>query len=207
MIEAYTYAEPNDPVLREVAEEVLPDRIASPEIQELIDKMFQLAYPEQGDKSKPVLVGLAAPQIGVSKRVVFVDIQADGKGGSGNLQAFINPEIIEESEEQIEGYEGCRSTSRVCGIVERAKEIKIRAYTRDGRQIEEEISGFPAVVFQHEIDHLNGIVFVERVKRNEDLHWVEKDEFPSYRQNWRIWPNKVSKEVWRVIQGTANQDV
>ena len=202
MTEAYRYAELSDPVLRVVADVIPIDEITNPEIQTLIDRMFQLAYPEQGDKSKPVLVGLAAPQIGVSKRVIFVDVEADGKGGTGNLQAYINPEIVEESQEQIEGYEGCRSTSRVCGIVDRAKQVKVRAYTREGQRVEQEVSGFPAVVFQHEIDHLNGIVFVERVRSDEDLHWVEKENFPQYRLNWRNWPHKISRERWKEIQGT-----
>lgn len=201
MHEAFSYVEPNNPVLREVAEPIALDEITDPEIQSVIDRMFQIAYPAQQDKSKPVLVGLAAPQIGVSKRIILVDVEADGKGGTANhLKAFINPEITSESEETVEGYEGCRSTGRVCGIVERRSEIKIKAIDREGNQIEQAVSGFTAVIFQHEIDHLNGIVFVERVKKEEDLHWVEKEEFPEYRQNWRNWPNKVSRERWEQIQ-------
>lgn len=202
MHELNRYVEPNNPVLRKIAEGIPAEEIIKPETQSVIDRMFQLAYPEQGDKSKPVLVGLAAPQIGISKRIILVDVEADGKGGTGNLQVFINPEIISQSEETVEGYEGCRSTDRVCGIVERRKEVTIKAYDRNSNQVEQVVSGFPAVVFQHEIDHLNGIVFVERVKRDEDLHWVEKAEFPEYRKNWRNWPNKISRERWKQIQGS-----
>lgn len=200
MHEVNRYVEPNNPVLRKIAEAIPLGEIAEPETQSIVERMFQLAYPEQGDKTKPVLVGLSAPQIGISKRIILVDTGADGKGGAGNLQAFVNPEIISESEETVEGYEGCRSTDRVCGIVERRKEVTIRAYDPDGNKIEKDVSGFPAIVFQHEIDHLNGMVFVERVKRDEDLHWVEKEEFPEYRKNWRNWPNKISRERWKQIQ-------
>lgn len=204
MHEHNRYVEPNNSVLREIAKPVLLEDITKPEMQSVIDRMFQLAYPEQGDKSKPVLVGLAAPQIGISKRIILVDVGADGKGGTSNLQVFVNPEIISESKETIEGYEGCRSTDRVCGIVERRKKVRIRAYDRAGHQIEQDVSAFPAVIFQHEIDHLDGIVFVDRVKRDEDLHWVEKKEFPQYRKDWKNWPHKVSRERWRQIQGLSN---
>lgn len=202
MHEFYHYVEPNSPVLRKTAEIVPVGEIIKPETQAVIDRMFQLAYPEQGDKSKPVLVGLAAPQIGISKRIILVDIGADGKGGTANLQAFVNPEIISESEETIEGYEGCRSTDRVCGIVERRTEVRIKAYDRDGNLMEQVVSGFPAVIFQHEIDHLDGIVFVDRVKRDEDLHWVEKEDFPQYRKDWKNWPHKITRQQWRQIQGS-----
>lgn len=203
MHELNRYVEPNNPVLRKIAEDISVDEIVEPEIQSIVERLFQLAYPEQGDKSKPVLVGLAAPQIGIPKRIILVDVGADGKGGTANLQAFINPEIVSESEETTEGYEGCRSTDRVCGIVERHTEVTIKAYDRDGNPIKQAVSGFPAVVFQHEIDHLNGIVFVERVKRDEDLHWVENDKFPEYRKNWRNWPHKTSRERWKQIQGVS----
>lgn len=205
MHEAYRYVEPSNPVLREIAEVIPVEEIIKSETQSVVDRMFQLAYPEQGDKSKPVLVGLAAPQIGISKRIILVDIGADGKGGTANLQAFINPEIISESQDTVEGYEGCRSTDRVCGIVERRKQVTIKAYDRTGNQIEKAVSGFPAIIFQHEVDHLDGIVFVERVKNDEDLHWVEKEEFPDYRKNWRTWPNKTTRERWRQIQGADIQ--
>lgn len=200
MTEAYHYSEPSDPILREIAIPIAIDEIKSPNTQLLNDAMFDLAYPNQGDRSKAVLVGLAAPQIGVRKRLILVDLAADGRGNSGGLQAFINPEILFSSSEMFEGYEGCRSTDRVCGIVERAREVRVRAYTRDGQLVEESVDGFPAVIFQHEVDHLNGIVFVDRVKKEENLHWVEKGEFPLYRKNWRDWPNKVSREDWEKIR-------
>lgn len=201
MNRTYRFVKPNNPILRKVAETVNPEDIKEEKIKLIIEQMLQLAYPERGNKKRPVLVGLAAPQIGISKRIILVDIGADGKGGTSNLQVFINPEIISKSKEMTKRYEGCRSTDRVCGIVKRRKTIKINAYNREGNHIEQEVSSFPAAIFQHEIDHLNGVMFVERIKKDQDLHWVEKEEFPKYRKNWKNWPNKASRDKWRKIQG------
>ena len=148
---------PDSEVLNLIAEEIPAKEITKPEIQELIDKLFRVANGRQGDAKYPTLVGLAAPQIGVSKRVVIIGMNAVGGGEQPELQEFINPEIIQTSEELEEGREGCFSTSRVCGVVKRAKKVKVRAYNRQGELFEHEFEGFPARVAQHEIDHLNGI--------------------------------------------------
>lgn len=195
------FVAPNDPVLNRIAEPVDVKKIQSSEIQASIKEMFAVAYGEQQDGSKPLLVGLAAPQIGISKRIILVDVSADGKGKLGDLHLYINPEIIESSDEQGEWYEGCFSTSRVCGIVSRP--IKIRAYTKEGKKVEEEYSGYTARIFQHEIDHLNGREFTTHITDNEKLHWVEESEFPRYRNDgeWRTWSTKCPREKWNLIKG------
>lgn len=197
------FVRPNDPILIQMAQEIEPENIISPETAEIIERMLSVAYGEQEDRNKPLLVGLAAPQIGISKRIILVDVAARGKGNIGDLRVFINPEIIWSSEDKNEWYEGCFSTDRVCGIVSRPTSIKIRAYTRGGRLIEEEYAGYTARIFQHEIDHLNGIEFVSRITEDDKLHWVEKEEFPEYRNNegWRNWPKKCSRGKWERIKG------
>lgn len=202
MTEAFKYVELNNPVLRQVSESISENEIGNIETQQLIDRMLGVAFPNQGDKSKPVLVGLAAPQIGVLKRVILVDLKADGRGESGDLRPFINPEIIGESDEKVEGYEGCASTDRVCGIVTRSNEVQVSVNLRNGRKTQLRLSGFPAIIFQHELDHLNGILFPDRVKNDEDLHWVENEKFPEYREGWKTWPYKVSREKWQRLQQT-----
>src|SRR3990167_1877821 len=187
------FVKPNDPVLIKKAEEINPEEIKFPEIQEVIERMLNAAYGEQGDKNKPLLVGLAAPQIGISKRIILVDVAARGKGNVGDLRVFINPEITWKSEEEAEWYEGCYSTSRVCGIVTRPTTIKLSAYNQDGQKIEgAEYSGYTARIFQHEIDHLDGREFVTHITNDDNLHWVEEEEFPEYRNNegWRHWTKK-----------------
>ncbi len=197
------FVAPHDSVLNRIAEPVEIKDIQSPGTQQSIKEMFEVAYGEQEDASKPLLVGLAAPQIGISKRIILVDVKAEGKGSVGDLRLYINPEIIEASEKEGEWYEGCFSTDRVCGIVSRPVTIKIRAYTKEGVMVEEEYSNYTARIFQHEIDHLNGKEFVTHISDDSKLHWVEKDEFPKYRneQGWRDWENKCPREKWEKIKG------
>lgn len=197
------FVEPNDPVLTRIAQPVDVKDIQSKETQDAIKDMFEVAFGEQKESEKPLLVGLAAPQIGISKRIILVDAIADGKGRVGDLRLYINPEIIWSSEERGEWYEGCFSTSRVCGIVSRPIKIKIRAYTKEGEIVEEEYSDYTARIFQHEIDHLDGKEFTTHITDDNNLHWVEKEEFLKYRneQGWKDWPNKCSREKWNAIKG------
>jgi len=198
------FVSPDDPVLVKVAEAVQVPEIQSQETKGAIDKMLDAALGEQRDASKPLLVGLAAPQIGISKRIILVDVAARGKGNVGDLRVFINPKITWKSEEKAEWYEGCYSTSRVCGIVSRPTKIKVSAYDQGGKRIEgAEYEGYTARIFQHEIDHLNGIEFVTHITDDDKLHWVEKDEFPEYRNNegWRHWTKKCPRDKWEKIKG------
>ena len=194
------FLKPNDPLLIRVAKEVVSSDIFSSQTKKDVDEMFLVARGEQGEKK--TLVGLAAPQIGISKRMVLVDVAADGKGKVGDLRLYINPEIIWRSESEGEWYEGCFSTEQVCGIVSRPDKIKVRALNLEGEQIEEEHSGYTARIFQHEIDHLNGKEFTSHITDDDKLHWVEKDEFPEYRNKeaWRKWPHKCSREKWDRIK-------
>jgi len=197
------FAAPNDPVLVKIAEKIPVKKITSQETQKIIEKMLAFAYPEQSDRKKPVLVGLAAPQVKISKRIILVDVKAEGHGVVGDLRVFVNPEIIWKSKEKEEWYEGCFSTDRVCGIVSRPKSVKVRAYTKEGKRTEEKYTGYVARIFQHEIDHLNGKEFVTHVTDDAKLHWVEDGEFPQYRDKeaWRTWPIKCTREKWEEIKG------
>ena len=191
---------PSSEVLNIVAEEIPVEKIAEAETQDLVDKLFRVAYGRQGDAKYPTLVGLAAPQIGVSKRAVIIGMNAVGGGEQPKLQEFINPRIIEISDEVEDGREGCFSTSRVCGIVQRATSVRVRAYDRSGKLFEHEFEGFPARVAQHEIDHLNGVRFPDRIIDDAKLHWVPEEEFGNYRENCRNWPVNCPREKWEAIK-------
>jgi len=114
------FVKPNSPILIKLAKAIPSAEITAKETKETISKMLKVALGEQMDIAKPILVGLAAPQIGISKRIILVDVKANGKGIVGDLRVYINPEIVEVSKETAEWYEGCFSTDRVCGVVERA---------------------------------------------------------------------------------------
>lgn len=199
---ALSFLPPTDPRLNEECEQVCPCEIISEEIQQIIDQMFWVAFGETGDRTKRIMVGLAAPQIGIQKRIILVDTAATGvftkdeEPPPPRMEVFINPEILWRSEEQVLWREGCYSTGSICGVVPRSKQILIRAYDREGNLITHEYEGYVARIFQHEIDHLDGVRFPDKVSGDEDLHWVEIKEYPEYRINWRNWPRKCSRTQW-----------
>lgn len=188
-----------DPILDSPSSSVSLDDLKDPKMQSFFDAMFTLARGEQRDQNRSVLVGLAAPQVGQPLRVILVDVEADGKGGVSKLCLYVNPEILELSNETEEWYEGCYSTGEVRGIVRRPSHIKIKALDRTGNEIVETHSGYVARIFQHEIDHLNGIRFPERVPEDNCLHLVKSEESFAYRnqQQWRDWKATIPQNEWR----------
>ena len=134
------------PVLKQIAE---PVEFVNKKIRQLLDDMAETMYKTDG-------VGLAAPQVNVSKRIIVLD---DGNG----LIEVINPEIVKKEGSQI-GLEGCLSVPEVHGINRNNKKIKIKA------------EGFLARIFQHEIDHLNGILFVEKLVNPNEIFIHKKEQ-------------------------------
>lgn len=149
-------------------------------------------------------VGLAAPQIGVSKRFIVVDTfytGTDAQNEKSALQAFVNPRIVERSEETELRREGCYSTGKVRGLVERAVRITIEALDREGHRLVSAFEGFTARVFQHEIDHLDGIRFPDRITNDAHLHWVDtKEDIAAYRQSAEHWTCLCPRERWEAIE-------
>lgn len=186
--------------LNDPSSEIPLQEITSDDTQALIDRMFVIACGEQGDTQRPTMVGLAAPQLGVNKRVILVGIDAQGNGSAPQLQEFINPVITYRSHETDENREGCYSTGRVCGIVRRATSVHVRGYDRRGKEIDLSAEGFPARIFQHEIDHLDGVRFPDRITEPKHLHWVPEAEFGDYRQHWASWTQYCPRQRWLDIR-------
>jgi len=129
-------------------------------LHELIDNMWQTMYGAQG-------VGLAAPQIGVSKRIFIVDTKQtldEEEEGEGIKKAFINPIMLSEDGEYWSYEEGCLSIPNIRGDVERQETIRIRYYDEDFNVHEDVFDGLNARVIQHEYDHLEGILFIDKIK-------------------------------------------
>ena len=164
------------PVLEQKCERVLK---VDDELRKFLDDMLETMYAEKG-------VGLAAPQVGVSKRIIVIDTEQrdeDGNYKPGNPMCLINPEIISKSEETIFFCEGCLSVPKQNADVERYYQIKVRYLDKNGKEQELEAEDYLAVVLQHEIDHLDGILYIDRIsrlKRNMLLKKLEK-----YRQSKR----------------------
>ena len=138
-----------DPVLRTEARPV-PE--VSDEIRSLISDMLDTMYAEDG-------VGLAAPQVGVSVRVMVVDPREDGTAPL----ALVNPAVVERSEETVRAEEGCLSIPGVTDIVERSARVVVEGVDRDGRGRRIEAQGLLARILQHEVDHLDGVLFFDRL--------------------------------------------
>jgi peptide deformylase len=156
------------PVLRAKARPLDRAEILSPLIQDLIDDMVETMQEYHG-------VGLAAPQIheGVRLFVADLDHDEDGRDRREPL-AIINPEISAVGDAVAEDWEGCLSIPDIRGRVVRAKEILVKAYDRRGERIELRAQDFPARVIQHETDHLDGILFFDRMKSFESLTFLEE---------------------------------
>jgi peptide deformylase len=138
-----------DPLLRDRAAEVAD---VTDDLRRLIADMFDTMYAEEG-------VGLAAPQIGVGARIIVVD----ARDAESEPFALINPRIIASSEDVDRAEEGCLSIPGLKEIVERAVAVRVEGLDMDGRRVELEAEGFLARVLQHEVDHLDGILFIDRV--------------------------------------------
>ena len=151
--------EMGDPVLGKVCKEVTE---VTPRIQELIDDMFDTLYEANG-------VGLAAPQVGILKRIVVIDTTGE------DPILMINPKIIEKSGEQT-GYEGCLSVPGKTGNVTRANDVKAIAYDENMEPFEIEGTELMARAIQHELDHLDGHLYVEKVDGPlQDVEDLEED--------------------------------
>jgi len=191
------------PSLNEVSDKIHRGEIQSQATQWLIDQMLEIANGIRGDEDKKAMAGLAAPQVGVNKRIIIVDTIAEpNKIQTPYLQVFINPIIVSESTEQEVGREGCFSTDNIRGIVERASKVMVHAVDRNNNDIEQEYAGFTARIFQHEIDHLNGIRFPDRITEDVNLHWVEEGKYGKYRDTWQEWDVKCPRATWEALKQT-----
>lgn len=140
-----------DAKLRKKSVEIPPKEISSDRVQRLISDLKETMALEKG-------VGIAAPQIGVQERMIIIET---GEGA----QAFINPRIVKKSIRKVESEEGCLSVPGVFGTVRRHRGVVVEAYNEQAEPVTIRAEHFPATVFQHEIDHLDGILFIDKVIR------------------------------------------
>jgi len=141
-----------DPVLATPGELVT---VFGPELKTLVDEMFESMYEAQG-------IGLAAPQISISKRITVIDVSF--KKNPDEKIALINPEIVEREGKQVE-EEGCLSLPEIREKVQRAAWVKVRAQDVKGKWFEVEGEELLSRALQHEIDHLDGVLFIDRISR------------------------------------------
>ena len=159
----YSIAQLGHAVLRQRATKV--DNILGDECQQLIKQMM-LAVSEAGG------VGIAAPQIHHSVRIFIMCSKPNIRYPDAPLMqptAIINPEILRSSSEKVKGWEGCLSVPSMRGLVPRHSKITVRYFDQQGNQLQKELTGFIARIFQHELDHLNGLTFIDQLESTKDL--------------------------------------
>jgi len=149
-----------DPVLKRKAHTVTT---FDKDLYTLLDDMVETMRDAPG-------VGLAAPQIGLSERIIVVEYYAkeedeEIEDAPKKVWAMINPEIVKASDEMLMGAEGCLSIPGLVGEVERHVEVQVKALNKHGKPMKVKAKGWLARIFQHEIDHLNGVLFTERATR------------------------------------------
>jgi len=133
------------------------------DLHTLLDDMVETMREAPG-------VGLAAPQIGLSDRIIVIEYyereeDEENEDAPKKVWAVINPEIVKTSEEKLMGVEGCLSIPGLVGEVERHAEVQVKGLNRHGKPMKVKAKGWLARIFQHEIDHLNGVLFTERATR------------------------------------------
>jgi peptide deformylase len=158
------------PVLRERARPFEKSDLRNPLVQKLIDDMIETMHEYHG-------VGLAGPQVHEGRRI-FVALLDDEPGPDSETVAVINPEIVANAQTKEEGWEGCLSIPDIRGMVPRFTDITVRGLDRDGKSIELQLKGFPARVAQHETDHLDGVLFFDRMTSMQSLTYL--DEYSRY---------------------------
>ncbi|MET0181401.1 MAG: peptide deformylase [Caulobacterales bacterium] len=155
-----------NPVLKQVSKPV--EGGVTDELRALMDDMLETMYAAPG-------IGLAAIQIGVPQRVIVMDLSRDENGREPRY--FVNPEILWRSGELAPYEEGCLSIPEIYDEVERPAHVKLRYLNYDGEQVEEDAEGLFAVCIQHEMDHLEGVLFIDhlsRLKRDSAIRKVKK---------------------------------
>lgn len=160
-----TLLDKDDPILRQTAEPIAESEFGSSWLKELIKTMFDI----MADKGA---VGVAAPQIGISKRVIVFSTQYTKRRKPEYPipdTALINPSLKFLSKEIQTGHEGCLNCGEIMGEVPRAMEIEYSGFDIDGNRITKKASGLEARILQHEIDHLDGFLFLDRVEDQDSL--------------------------------------
>ncbi len=166
------------PVLRQRARDIPPEEITSPPLQRLVADMVETMVDYEG-------IGLAAPQVYQPLRLIVLGMpDVDPEEEAIPLTVLFNPEFTAMSDERVDGWEGCLSIPEIRGVVPRSAAVDVNGLNGEGQQVEFAAEGFFARVLQHEMDHLDGVLFLDRMEDFETLayfeeyqrYWIEEEE-------------------------------
>jgi peptide deformylase len=178
-----------DPVLRERAKEVTDEELASAEVQAFIEDLIQTKRAAHG-------AGLAANQVGDLRRIAVVEVEAGNPRYPYKppfpLTVLVNPELEPLGNETIEVNEGCLSVPDLRGTLPRHAEVRVRFTDRHGERRELDVRGLTAGTFQHEVDHLNGVLFLDRV--------ADPATFSTWKQFERFGRDEFEAQARRIVE-------
>lgn len=162
------------PILRQSARPVTREELASPEMQRLIDDLIETMRDANG-------AGLAAPQVYEPVRICALEVRDNPRypyKPQIPLTVLVNPVLELLTEERFDNYEGCLSVPNLRGVVPRATELRVRAWDRHGAELDYEVRGLTAGTYQHEVDHLDATLFVDRVVDTRTLStWTDFERY------------------------------
>lgn len=144
------------------------------EILDIIADMRALSIAWEKDHPYELSAAMAAPQMGVNRRIIIVRDDLNNKENN-NFTALINPEVIKTEGKLVKEHEGCLSVPEIYGLVARPRKVKIKALLEDGHEVRIKAEGFLARTLLHEIDHLNGILFIDHIKDDRDAFYRLND--------------------------------
>jgi peptide deformylase len=197
----------NDPRLRQVCAEVSKGQLREREQQQEIDALIDYVYGVVDkttvgrgvtERAQPRTVGLSANQVGIMKQICIVDM-AIGRKGYHDLRVLVNPRIIVRSKAEIMKPEGCVNFVTTWGVTRRSRTIEVLCLDRSGNELLMKLTGWPAILLQHEVDHLQGRLFIDRLPDPRYAHHVELEEYPLYR--------KMKPEQWEKFVDVSEQVV
>jgi peptide deformylase len=176
-----------NPILREMTSEVSLEELASSTMQQFIDDLIETKRDANG-------AGLAAPQVGLGKRIFIVEVENNPHypyKPNAPLTVAVNPKITFLTDERFQNYEGCLSIPDLRGVLDRCPEIRVECLDRNGEQQSFIVKGITAGTFQHEDDHLNGILFLDRV--------TDTDSFSTWSEFEKRHVEDVRKSVENIV--------
>jgi peptide deformylase len=193
---------PDDKLLRTVSKPIEPKELRTPQIQNTIEQLLDYVYGQNlkgsdHPRTKPITVGLSAPQVGINRRISVVDM-AIGSNKFSDIHVLINPKVITHSQSTFTHREGCVNLPQIWGPIERYRRVTVTALDRSGTKFTIEARGWPAVLLQHEIDHLDGCLFIDYLSDPTKAHLIKAEHFKEYNNKTALnWPylTDVSKLV------------
>lgn len=195
MVQELKVCLPSAKVVRTACAEVSPRELRTKELQETIEQLLDFVYTgsnkgESRDRTKPMTVGLSANQVGINKAICVVDFGIGNKRYN-DLHVLVNPKIVWRSKTITTKHEGCVNLEhgKIRGLVPRNQRVKVEALDRFGTKLTIDAKGWVAKVLQHEIDHLNGKLFIDHIADPTKAHYVTDDDRLAYlksdKSKWR----------------------